>query len=48
MWETGECAHRVLVRRPERKETLGRPRSRWDDNIKNGCERRGIGRHDFD
>jgi hypothetical protein len=26
--------HRVLVRKPERKRPLGRPRRRWEDNIK--------------
>jgi hypothetical protein len=27
-------AYRVLVGRPERKRPLGRPRYRWEDNIK--------------
>jgi len=26
--------YRVLVRKPERKRPLGRPRLRWEDNIK--------------
>ena len=26
--------HRVLVGKPEGKRTLGRPRRRWEDNIK--------------
>jgi hypothetical protein len=26
--------YRVLVGKPERKRPLGRPRRRWDDNIK--------------
>jgi hypothetical protein len=26
--------YRVLVRKPERKTPLGRPRRRWKDNIK--------------
>jgi hypothetical protein len=26
--------HRVLVRKPARKRPLGRPRRRWEDNIK--------------
>jgi hypothetical protein len=30
----GRCAYRVLVGRPESKRPLGRPRCRWDDNIK--------------
>jgi hypothetical protein len=27
-------AYRILVRKPEGKRPLGRPRSRWVDNIK--------------
>jgi hypothetical protein len=27
-------AYRILVGKPEGKRPLGRPRSRWDDNIK--------------
>ena len=27
-------AYRVLVGKPERKRPLGRPRRRWEDNIK--------------
>ena len=27
-------AYRVLVGRPEEKRPLGRPRHRWEDNIK--------------
>jgi hypothetical protein len=26
--------YRILVRKPERKRPLGRPRCRWEDNIK--------------
>ena len=33
VWET-RGAYRVLVGRPEGKRALGRPRLRWDDNIK--------------
>ncbi|KAJ4445427.1 hypothetical protein ANN_07232 [Periplaneta americana] len=35
-------AYRVLVGRPEGKRPLGRPRRRWEDNIKNGFEAGGI------
>ena len=36
-------AYRVLVGKPERKRPLGRPRHRWEDNIKKdfrevGCD----------
>jgi hypothetical protein len=30
----GIGVHRVLVGKPEGKRTLGRPRRRWEDNIK--------------
>jgi hypothetical protein len=30
----GRGAYRVLVGRPEGKRQLGRPRRRWEDNIK--------------
>ena len=37
--------HKVLVGKPERKTRLGRPRRRWEDNIKMDLEevRRGCG-----
>jgi hypothetical protein len=37
----GRGVYRVLVGRPERKRPLGRPRRRWEDNIK--MDLRGIG-----
>jgi hypothetical protein len=30
----GRGAYRVMVRRPESKRPVGRPRRRWEDNIK--------------
>jgi hypothetical protein len=33
MWDRGGV-YRVLVGKPEGKKSLGRPRSRWEDNIK--------------
>jgi len=33
MWE-GRGVYRVLVGKPEGKKKLGRPRRRWEDNIK--------------
>jgi len=33
MWES-RVAYRVLVGKPEGKRPLGRPRSRWENNIK--------------
>ena len=37
MWRVGgedRGVHRVLVGKPEGKRPLGRPRGRWEDNIK--------------
>ena len=39
--------HRVLVRRPEGKRPLRRPRSRWEDNIKMGFQEVGCGGIDW-
>ena len=30
----GRGVHKVLVRKPEGKRPLGRPKHRWEDNIK--------------
>ena len=35
--------HRVLVRKPEGKRLLGRPRRRWEDNIKMDLQEVGGG-----
>jgi len=35
--------YRVLVRKPERKRPLGRPRRRWEDNIKMNLQEVGCG-----
>ena len=32
--EKGRVVHKVSVGKPERKRPLGRPRRRWEDNIK--------------
>ena len=34
MYGTSRNAYRVLVGKPEGKRPLGRPRHRWEDNIK--------------
>ena len=39
--EEGRGVHKVLVRKPERKRPLGRPRCRWEDNIKMDLEEVG-------
>jgi hypothetical protein len=38
----GRGAYRVLVGRPEGKRPLGRPRRRWEDNIKMDLREIGI------
>jgi hypothetical protein len=40
--EEGRGVYRVLVGRPEGKRLLGRPRSRWEDNIKMDLTEIGI------
>jgi len=32
--QKGRAVHRVLVGKPDGKSALGRPRHRWEDNIK--------------
>jgi len=38
--------HRVLVGKPERKRPLGRPRFRWEDNMKMDLQEVGGGHGD--
>jgi hypothetical protein len=35
--------YRVLVGKPEGKRPLGKPRSRWEDNIKMDLQEVGVG-----
>jgi len=39
--------HKVLVGKPEEKRPLGRPRRRWEDNIKMDLQGVGGGRGDW-
>jgi hypothetical protein len=39
--------YRVLVRKPEGKRLLGRPRPRWEDNIKMDLQAVGCGGMDW-
>ena len=43
----GRGVHRVLVGKPERKRPLGRPRRRWEDNIKIDLQEVGGGCGDW-
>jgi hypothetical protein len=38
----GKCVYRVLVGKPEGKIPLGRPRRRWEDNIKMDLQEMGF------
>ena len=42
-WGRGEVLHRVLVGKPGGKRPLGRPRCRWEDNIKMDLQEVGGG-----
>ena len=41
------CVYRVLVGKPEEKKSLGRPRRRWEDNIKMDLQEIGCGVMDW-
>jgi len=43
----GSGVYRVLVEKPEGKRPLGRPRSRWEDNIKMDTQEVGCGGMDW-
>jgi len=43
----GRGVYRVLVGKPEGKRPLGRPRRRWEDNIKMDLQEVGCGRMDW-
>ena len=45
--EEGRGVHRVLVGRPKGKRPLGRPRRRWEDNIKMELQEVGGGCGDW-
>ena len=43
----GRVVHRVVVGKPEGKRPLGRPRRRWEDNIKMDLQEMGGGCGDW-
>ena len=45
--EEGRGVHKVLVRKPECNRPLGRPRRRWEDNIKMDLQEVGRGCGDW-
>ena len=40
--EKGRSAFKILTGKPTRKRPLGRPRRRWEDNIRMDLEEKGI------
>jgi hypothetical protein len=46
--EEGRGVHRVLVGRPGVKRPLGRPKRRWEDNIKMDLREKGIDGDELD
>ena len=42
----GRGVYRVLVGKPEGKRLLGRPRLRWEDNIRMDLQEVGLGYED--
>ena len=40
--EEGRVVHSFLVEKPEGKRPLGRPRRRWEDNIKMDLQEVGV------
>jgi len=42
-----ERVHRVMVGKPEGKRPLGRPRRRWEDDIKMALQEVGCGETDW-
>ena len=45
--EEGRGVHKILVGKPEGKRPVGRPRRRWEDNIKMSLEEVGRGCGDW-
>jgi hypothetical protein len=45
-WEK-KIAYKTVVRKPETERLLGRPRSRWEDNIKTDYREIGWGGMDW-
>ena len=45
--EEGRGVHKVLVGKPEGKRPFGRPRRRWEDNIKTDLQVEGRGCGDW-
>ena len=45
--EEGRGVHKVLVGKPEGKRQLGRPKRRWEDNIKMDLQEVGRGCGDW-
>jgi hypothetical protein len=44
----GRGVYRILVGKPEGKRQLGRPKRRWEDNIKAYLQELGCGGYELD
>jgi hypothetical protein len=44
----GRCMYMVLVGKPEGKRPLGRPRCKWEDNVKMDLQEVGYGGYGLD
>jgi len=47
VWRKKRGVYSVLVGKPERKRPLGRPRGRWEDNIRMEIQEVGCGGTDW-
>ena len=47
MWGERSAVHKVLVGKPEEKRPLGKPRCRWEGNIKMDIQEVGCGYIDW-
>jgi hypothetical protein len=47
LWGEGRGVYRVLVGKPGEKRPLGRPRRKWEDNIKIDLQEVGCGGMDW-
>ena len=45
--EEGRCAFKILTGKPTEKRPLGRPRRRWEDNIRMDLRGLGINRRSW-
>jgi hypothetical protein len=47
VWGEGRVVYRILVGKPDGKRPLGRPRRRWEDNVRMDLQEVGCGCEDW-